>query len=46
MSVKEDLQESRKAEIVKEIMKKSKKKENNTFQAEPEITTTVVKADN
>jgi len=46
MSVKEDLQESRKAEIVKEIMKKGKKKENNTFQAEPEITTTVVKADN
>jgi len=46
MSVKEDLQESRKAEIVKEIMKKGKKKEDNTFQAEPEITTTVVKADN
>ena len=46
MSVKEGLEESRKAEIVKEIMKKGKKKEDNTFQAEPEITTTVVKADN
>ena len=46
MPVKESLGESRKAEIVKEIMKKGKKKENNTFQAEPEITTTVVKADN
>jgi hypothetical protein len=46
MSVKEGLEESRKAEIVKEIMKKGKKKENNTFQSEPEITTTVVKADN
>ena len=44
--VKESLEESRKAEIVKEIMKKGKKKEDNTFQAEPEITTTVVKADN
>ena len=46
MPVKESLGESRKAEIVKEIMKKGKKKENNTFQAEPELTTTVVKADN
>ena len=46
MSVREGLEESRKAEIVKEIMKKGKKKEDNTFQAEPEITTTVVKADN
>jgi hypothetical protein len=46
MSVKEGLEESRKAEIVKEIMKKGKKKEDNVFQAEPEITTTVVKADN
>ena len=46
MSVKEGLEESRKAEIVKEIMKKGKKKENNTFQAEPELGSTVVKADN
>ena len=46
MSVKESLEESRKAEIVKEIMKKGKKKEDNTFQAEPELGSTVVKADN
>jgi hypothetical protein len=46
MSVKEGLEESRKAEIVKEIMKKGKKKEDNTFQAEPELGSTVVKADN
>ena len=46
MSVKESLEESRKAEIVKEIMKKGKKKEDNSFQAEPELGSTVVKADN
>jgi hypothetical protein len=46
MPVKEDLEESRKAEIVKEIMKKGKKKEDNSFQAEPVIGSTVVKADN
>jgi len=46
MSVKEGLEESRKAEIVKEIMKKGKKKEDNSFQAEPVIGSTVVKADN
>jgi hypothetical protein len=46
MPVKKDLEESRKAEIVKEIMKKGKKKEDNTFQAEPELGSTVVKADN
>ena len=45
MSVKESLEESRKAEIVKEIMKKGKKKEDNSFQAEPELGSTVVKAD-
>ena len=46
MSVKESLEESRKAEIVKEIMKKGKKKDDNSFQAEPELGSTVVKADN
>lgn len=46
MSVKESLEESRKAEIVKEIIKKGKKSEENKFQAEPELGTTVVKADN
>ena len=46
MPVKESLEESRKAEIVKEIMKKGKKKEDNSFQAEPELGSTVVKADN
>ena len=46
MSVKEGLEESRKAEIVKEIMKKGKKKEDNSFQGEPELGSTVVKADN
>jgi hypothetical protein len=46
MSVKESLEESRKAEIVKEIVKKGKKKEDNSFQAEPELGSTVVKADN
>lgn len=46
MPVKEGLEESRKAEIVKEIMKKGKKKEDNSFQAEPVIGSTVVKADN
>jgi hypothetical protein len=45
MPVKESLDESRKAEIVKEIMKKGKKKEDNTFQGEPELGSTVVKAD-
>jgi hypothetical protein len=45
MPVKESLEESRKAEIVKEIMKKGKKKEDNTFQGEPELGSTVVKAD-
>ena len=44
--VKEGLEESRKVEIVKEIMKKGKKKEDNSFQAEPVIGSTVVKADN
>ena len=44
--VKESLEESRKAEIVKEIMKKGKKKEDNSFQGEPELGSTVVKADN
>ena len=44
--VKESLEESRKAEIVKEIMKKGKKKEDNSFEAEPVIGSTVVKADN
>lgn len=46
MPVKPTMEESRKAEIVKEIMKKGKKKEDNSFQAEPELGTTVVKADN
>ena len=46
MPVKKDLEESRKAEIVKEIMKKGKKKEDNSFEAEPVIGSTVVKADN
>ena len=46
MPVKEGLEESRKAEIVKEIMKKGKKKDDNSFQSEPELGTTVVKADN
>ena len=46
MSVREGLEESRKAEIVKEIMKKGKKKEDNSFQGEPELGSTVVKADN
>lgn len=46
MPVKESLEESRKAEIVKEIMKKGKTKDDNSFQAEPELGSTVVKADN
>ena len=46
MSVKESLEESRKAEIVKDILKKGKKKDENKFEAEPELGTTVVKADN
>lgn len=46
MPVKPTMEESRKAEIVKEIVKKGKKKEDNSFQAEPELGTTVVKADN
>ena len=46
LPVKESLEESRKAEIVKEIMKKGKKDNENKFQAEPELGTTVVKADN
>ena len=46
MSVKEGLEESRKAEIVKEIIKKGKKKDENKFESEPELGSTVVKADN
>ena len=46
MPVKEGLEESRKAEIVKEIMKKGKKKDENKFESEPELGSTVVKADN
>jgi len=46
MPVKESLEESRKADIVKEVFKKAKKKNDNTFQPEPELGSTVVKADN
>jgi hypothetical protein len=46
LPVKESLEESRKAEIVKDIMKKGKKKESDDkFVAEPILGTTVVKAD-
>jgi hypothetical protein len=46
MSVKEELEESRKAEIVKEIMKKSKNKvSDDKFEPQPILGTTTVKAD-
>jgi len=46
MSVKEGLEESRKAEIVKEIMKKSKNKvADDKFEPQPILGTTTVKAD-
>jgi len=46
MSVKEELEESRKAEIVKEIMKKGKNKvSDDKFEPEPILGTTTVKAD-
>ena len=41
--VKESLEESRKAEIVKEIMKKKKDKSEDAFQKDPELTTTLTK---
>jgi len=41
--VKESLEESRKAEIVKEIMKKKKDKSEDAFQKDPELTTTLAK---
>ncbi len=41
--VKESLEESRKAEIVKEIMKKKKAKSEDAFQTEPELSTTLTK---
>ena len=41
--VKESLEESRKAEIVKEIMKKKKDKSENAFQKDPELSTTLTK---
>ena len=41
--VKESLEESRKAEIVKEIMKKKKGKSEDAFQKDPELTTTLAK---
>ena len=43
---KESLDESRKTDIVKEAFKKAKKKNDDTFQPEPELGSTVVKADN
>lgn len=44
---KESLEESRKAEIVKETFKKAKtKKSDDTFQSEPELGSSVVKSDN
>jgi len=46
MSVKESLEESRKAEIVKDILKKGKKSNDSKFESEPVLGTTVVKADN
>jgi hypothetical protein len=46
MPVKESLEESRKADIVKEVFKKAKKKNDDTFQSEPELGSSVVKADN
>jgi len=46
MSVKESLEESRKAEIVKDILKKGKKTNDSKFEPEPVLGTTVVKADN
>ena len=46
MPVKESLEESRKADIVKEAFKKAKKKNDETFQSEPELGSSVVKADN
>jgi hypothetical protein len=46
MSVKESLEESRKTDIVKEAFKKAKKKNDETFQSEPELGSSVVKADN
>ena len=46
MSVKESLEESRKAEIVKDILKKGKKSNDSNFEPEPVLGTTVVKADN
>ena len=46
LPVKESLEESRKAEIVKDAFKKAKKKNDDTFQPEPELGSTVVKADN
>ena len=42
----ESLEESRKSDIVKEAFKKAKKKNDDTFQPEPELGSTVVKADN
>jgi hypothetical protein len=41
--VKESLEESRKAEIVKEIIKKKKDKSEDAFQKDPELTTTLAK---
>jgi hypothetical protein len=41
--VKESLEESRKAEIVKEIMKKKKAKSEDAFQSEPELSSTLTK---
>lgn len=46
MPVKESLEESRKTDIVKEAFKKAKKKNDETFQSEPELGSSVVKADN
>ncbi len=46
MPVKESLEESRKTDIVKEAFKKAKKKNDDTFQSEPELGSSVVKADN
>jgi hypothetical protein len=46
MPVKESLEESRKGDIVKEAFKKAKKKNNETFQSEPELGSSVVKSDN
>ena len=41
--VKESLEESRKAEIVKEIIKKKKAKSEDAFQSEPELSSTLTK---